>query len=107
MNKKLSQAIKYILSAGVAAILLYFSFREVEWKDFIEGLRECRWEYIILSMAAGVAAFWFRGTRWRQLILPFDPDTKRITTFNAVNIGYLANFIFPRIVEFVRCGGFL
>lgn len=104
MNKKLSQAIKYILSAGVAAILLYFSFREVKWEDFIQGLRECRWEYIILSMTAGVAAFWFRGARWRQLILPFDPETSRITTFNAVNIGYIANFVFPRIGEFVRCG---
>ena len=104
MNKKLSQAIKYILSAGVAAILLYFSFREVKWEDFIQGLRECRWEYIILSMTAGVAAFWFRGGRWRQLILPFDHETSRITTFNAVNIGYIANFVFPRIGEFVRCG---
>ena len=32
---------------------------------------------------------------------PFD---KKITTFNAVNIGYIANFVFPRIGEFVRCG---
>lgn len=104
MDKKISNTIKYILSAGVAVLLLYFSFREVEWKDFIEGLRTCRWEFILLSMAAGIMAFWFRGLRWRQLILPIDPSTKRITTFNAVNIGYIANFVFPRIGEFVRCG---
>lgn len=104
MNKKISQAIKYILSIAVAAVLLYFSFREVRWEDFIEGLRTCRWEFIALSMVAGVAAFWFRGQRWRQLLLPIDPSTRRITTFNAVNIGYIANFVFPRIGEFVRCG---
>lgn len=104
MNKKISQAIKYILSIAVAVVLLYFSFREVKWEDFIEGLRTCRWEFIILSMVAGVAAFWFRGQRWRQLLLPIDPSTRRITTFNAVNIGYIANFVFPRIGEFVRCG---
>ena len=104
MDKKISNIIKYILSAGVAIILLYFSFREVEWKDFMEGLRTCRWEFIVLSMVAGIAAFWFRGLRWRQLLLPIDPSTKRITTFNAVNIGYIANFVFPRIGEFVRCG---
>ena len=39
MNKKISQAIKYILSIAVAVVLLYFSFREVKWEDFIEGLR--------------------------------------------------------------------
>lgn len=104
MNKNISKALKYILSAAVAGLLLYFSFKEVKWEDFTEGLRTCRWEYIILSMAAGVAAFWFRAVRWRQLILPIDPQTKLITTFNAVNIGYIANFIFPRIGEFVRCG---
>lgn len=104
MNKKASKFLKYILSAGVAVLLLYFSFREVEWKDFLEGLRSCRWEFILLSMAAGIAAFWFRGLRWRQLLLPIDPSTRRITTFNAVNIGYIANFVFPRIGEFVRCG---
>lgn len=104
MNKKISKFLKYILSAGVAVLLLYFSFREVEWKDFLEGLRSCRWEFILLSMAAGIAAFWFRGLRWRQLLLPIDPSTRRITTFNAVNIGYIANFVFPRIGEFVRCG---
>jgi uncharacterized membrane protein YbhN (UPF0104 family) len=104
MDKKISNIIKYILSAGVAVLLLYFSFREVKWEDFMEGLRTCRWEFIVLSMAAGILAFWFRGIRWRQLLLPIDPSTKRITTFNAVNIGYIANFVFPRIGEFVRCG---
>lgn len=104
MDKKISNIIKYILSACVAVLLLYFSFREVEWKDFMDGLRSCRWEFILLSMAAGIAAFWFRGLRWRQLLLPIDPSTRRITTFNAVNIGYIANFVFPRIGEFVRCG---
>lgn len=104
MNKKATNIFKYIISAAVAGVLLYFSFREVKWEDFIKGLESCRWEYIIMSMAAGIAAFWFRGVRWRQLILPFDPDMKRITTFNAVNIGYIANFVFPRIGEFVRCG---
>lgn len=104
MDKKVTKFLKYILSIGVAAVLLYFSFREVEWKDFVEGLRTCRWEFIIMSMIAGIAAFWFRGIRWRQLLLPIDPSTKRMTTFNAVNIGYIANFVFPRIGEFVRCG---
>ena len=104
MNKKITKFLKYILSAAVAAVLLYFSFREVDWQDFIVGLQTCRWEFILLSMAAGIIAFWFRGLRWRQLLLPIDNSTKRITTFNAVNIGYIANFVFPRIGEFVRCG---
>ena len=60
MNKKATNIFKYIISAAVAGVLLYFSFREVKWEDFIKGLESCRWEYIIMSMAAGIAAFWFR-----------------------------------------------
>jgi hypothetical protein len=33
-----------------------------------------------------------------------DDSISRITTFNAVNIGNISNFVFPRIGEFVRCG---
>ena len=99
-----SKFLRYIFSLSVAVVLLWFSFREVKWDDFISGLRSCRWEFILLSMAASIAAFYLRGLRWRQTLLPIDPTTTRLTTFNAVNIGYIANFVFPRIGEFVRCG---
>ena len=103
-NRKLKSIIRYVLSAAVAVVLMYFSFREVKWGDFVAGLRSCRWGWIVLSMSAGIMAFYLRGLRWRELLLPLDGSIGRITAFNAINIGYLANFIFPRIGEFVRCG---
>ena len=104
MDKKVKQILKYILSALLALLMLWISFRGVDWKDFAEGLSSCRWGYVVLSMVLGVIAFWIRGLRWRQLIIPIDSSITRTTAFNAVNIGYLANFIFPRIGEFARCG---
>ena len=100
----LKKTVKYILSASIAVVLLWFSFREVEWSQFIDGLKACRWELILLSMAGGAFAFWLRAIRWRQLLLPLDPHTSRMTTFNGINIGNISNFVFPRIGEFVRCG---
>lgn len=104
MKDIVNKIIKYLFSATIAVVLLWFSFRDVAWTGFIEGLKSCRWEFILLSMAAGAFAFWLRGLRWRQLLLPIDPKTKRITTFNGINIGNISNFVFPRIGEFVRCG---
>ena len=104
MKKNFSKIIKYLLSALLAGILLYFSFREVEWVDFVAGLKDCRWEYILLSMAAGAFAFWLRALRWRRLLLPIDESISRVTTFNGINIGNISNFVFPRIGELVRCG---
>ena len=104
MNANIKKTLKYILSAVLAAVLLWFSFRGVEWKDFIDGLKGCRWEYVILSMAAGAFAFWLRAVRWRQLLTPIDDTISRTTAFNGINIGNISNFVFPRIGEFVRCG---
>ena len=102
MNIK--KTIKYVLSAALAFVLLWFSFRDVEWDTFWTELGKCRWEFILLSMAAGAVAFWVRGLRWRQLLLPLDSSVSRLTAFNGINIGNISNFVFPRIGEFVRCG---
>ena len=102
MNIK--KILKYLVSAALAVLLLWVSFREVEWTDFMAELKNCRWGYVILSMAAGSFAFWLRGLRWRRLLLPIDDSITRITSFNGVNIGNISNFLFPRIGEFVRCG---
>ena len=104
MKETLKKIFKYVLSAGFAFLLLWFSFRDVEWNGFVEGLKACRWEFILLSMGAGSFAFWLRSVRWRQLLLPIDDSISRITTFNGINIGNISNFVFPRIGEFVRCG---
>lgn len=104
MNDTIKKTLKYTASAAFAFLLLWVSFRDVEWSEFIAGVKECRWEYIALSMIAGSCAFWLRALRWRRLLLPIDDSISRVTTFNGVNIGNVSNFIFPRIGEFVRCG---
>lgn len=104
MKKKISKVLKYVFSLALAGVLLWFSFREVEWSDFIEGLKAFKWEYVALSMVVGSAAFWLRGLRWRKLLLPIDGSISRLTAFNGINIGNISNYVFPRIGEFVRCG---
>ena len=104
MKKQLKNIIKYAVSAALAGALLWFSFRDVEWASFVESLRSCRWEFVLLSMAAGSFAFWLRALRWRRLLLPISPEVSRTTAFNGINIGNISNFVFPRIGEFVRCG---
>ena len=104
MNPTIKKTIKYIASAAVAVLLLWFSFRDVEWATFAAVLKECHWGYVALSMAAGSFAFLLRALRWRRLLMPIDESISTLTTFNGVNIGMISNFVFPRIGEFVRCG---
>ena len=101
---KHQRSVKYILSLAAAALLIWFSFRGVDWKEFLNGLRSCRWEMVLLSMAAGLCAFFFRALRWRRIMLPIFPEVDRLTVFNAINIGNMSNFVLQYLGEFVKTG---
>ena len=104
MDKKLANTLRYALWIAVAALLVYFSFRGVNWKDFGAALRECHWGYVVLSMLLGAVTYWLRALRWRMQLLPLDASTSRVTCWNAYNICILTNYVLPRVGEIVRCG---
>ena len=104
MDKKVINILRYGLWIAVAALLVYFSFRNVNWKDFGAALRECHWGYVVLSMVFGVAAFFLHALRWRMQLLPLDTSTRLVTTWNAFNICTITNYVLPRVGEVVRCG---
>ena len=104
MNKKVGNILKYGASVLLALVLLFFAFKKVDWAEFWSALKACRWEYVLLSMFFGLLAFYCRALRWRELLLPIDRTTSRLTCFNAVNISYAVNMALPRVGEIVRCG---
>lgn len=104
MRTKASKTLKYILSAALAAVFLYFAFGKIEWKAFVSGLKETNWLFIGLTVVAAVAALIFRAERWRGMMLPFDGGIGRMTVWDASNIGNLASMVIPGIGEFIRCG---
>lgn len=56
---KLYSALKYIALLAIAGVLLYFSFKEVKWDDFVGGLSSCDFRWITVSMVISVVAFMF------------------------------------------------
>lgn len=104
MNSKASKVIKYVLSLLLAAALLYFAFRGIDWKEFWEGLRTTNWFYILLSMIAAVAALVFRAERWRLQLVTLDRDITRSSIWHGSNIGNFLSLIIPGVGEFFRCG---
>ena len=104
MNAKIKSILKYAISAAVAVVLLYFSFKGIEWKAFWVAVKSCSWGYVLLAIAAGGMAYVIRALRWRMLLLPIDPSTSFFSVLNAINISYITNIVLPRIGEFVRCG---
>lgn len=104
MNAKVSKVLKYVLSALLAVALLWFAFGKLDWKAFWEGLKQTKWIWVIASVLASLGALWFREERWRQLLLPLDPDIRRIDVWDAYNFGNFFSVFIPGVGEVVRVG---
>ena len=104
MNRKATGILKYLLSLALAGALVYFALKGIDWKAFAGGLRETRWGYALLYLLAALAALVFREERWRAMMLPLNPEVRRIDAWDSANAGNVVNVVLPGAGEFVRCG---
>ncbi len=100
----MGKVLKYLAFLVLAGILLHFSFKGVKWSDFVAGLSDCNWWWILASMGIGILGFLARALRWRLLLLSINKEVTIRETFDGINIGYITNFLFPRAGEVARCG---
>lgn len=104
MDAKTSKILNSLFWALLAVLLLWLSFRGVDWPEFLRVLVASRWGYVLLAMAAGVLSFLLRSFRWRLLMLPVDPGIKRIDCYDGFAIGRICDFAVPHVSNLVRCG---
>lgn len=104
MTGKVKTVLKYLLSLALAALLLWFAVRSVDWKAFLDGLKLTRWAWLIPFFAASVGALVFRALRWMSLLRSSGHRMGWLTVWDANNVGNLANVAIPGSGEFLRCG---
>lgn len=104
MTSKLLDILKYVAVTALTLLMLYLAFRGMDWNAFVEGLKSCNFWWLLAAMGAGVLTTVFRGLRWRLLLLPIDPDVRRVDCCNAYAACYLSNIAVLRSGELVRCG---
>ena len=103
MNDRTFKILRYVFWSLLAVVLLWFCFRGVDWQEFWKVIRNSHWGYVLLAMLAGVFSFIFRALRWRLLLLPVEPETRRLDCYDGITIGRLFNYVIPYSGEFVRC----
>lgn len=104
MGKKIWNVAKYVLSLALAVLLVWLVVRKIDWKSFLEGLRNTRWVYMLGFTAAAVFALVFRALRWNQLLKPLDGATSFMDCWDANNIGNLGSLVIPGSCEPIRAG---
>ena len=102
-KSRIKAILQYGISLLIAAALLYFVFKNVDWQTFLEKLSQVNYNWVWLSITLSLIAFVVRAYRWNILIQPlrFKLQTRR--TLLAVMVGYLVNLALPRAGELSRC----
>jgi uncharacterized protein (TIRG00374 family) len=92
----------WILAGGLAAVLLYYSLRGVEWGRVWRIMLGARWQYLAAGTSITVINFFVRSIRWRVL-LNARGHFRVGTVFWATMVGYMGNSFLPaRAGEVVR-----
>ena len=103
MRKTIIQVLKFLAFLVLGIILLWLAFRNVNFKNLAEGLKQADYSWLFLSILFGLFAFISRARRWVLLIHPLGYNPTLWHTFHAMMSGYLANLALPRIGEVTRC----
>jgi len=92
----------WILSASLAALLLWWALRGVEWKQVAAILTHADWRLVAAAAGATSFSLFLRGFRWR-ILLNATCRLSISTVFWANNAGYLGNNLLPaRAGELIR-----
>jgi uncharacterized protein (TIRG00374 family) len=92
----------WIFSLFLAAGLMYFAVRGVEWRRVWEAITHVRWELIVAGSLMACGSYFLRALRWR-ILLNAEGRFSVGTVFSANMAGYLGNNFLPaRAGELVR-----
>jgi uncharacterized protein (TIRG00374 family) len=92
----------WILSVLLAAALMYFAVRGVEWRRVWEAITHVRWSLTLAAAMLSCGTYFLRALRWR-ILLNAEGRFSVGTVFSANMAGYLGNNFLPaRAGELVR-----
>ncbi len=104
MNTALRKTIVYIVFLGLAAVLMWWLYKDVSWElDLKPSLKRVKWEWVMASFALGYSATALRGIRWNIMLEPMDHKADNWTAVHSVAFGYCMNNLVPRSGELARC----
>jgi len=92
----------WLIAGLLAAVLLYFSLRGVEWRRVWTLIADAQWSYLAVAGLTSCGSYFLRSLRWR-ILLNAEAKFSVGTVFAANMAGYLGNNFLPaRAGELVR-----
>jgi glycosyltransferase 2 family protein len=93
-----------VVSFAIAAILLYLSFRGVDWAAFWNILRFGNYQFLLITIPIATVNYFIRAARWR-IFIQSQGKVPLLPVFWANMVGYMGNAYLPaRAGELLRSG---
>ena len=122
MTRRFRRRLLHIVSFVLAAGLLYLAFRSVDMQEVVAAFRAADYRWVLPLVALLIGANVLRAWRWQVMVdaLPdralsdespvahTTKETKETSrapldeTFGALMVGYMVNYIAPRVGEVAR-----
>src|SRR5438105_101591 len=94
--------IRVLVGVVISLILLYVTFRGLDWAEVGAALRSANYVFIALAALVILGAFAMRAVRWSWLLRPVRVLPWK-ELFSAVLIGFFGNYVLPaKTGELVR-----
>jgi hypothetical protein len=97
----LRKHLKFIALVALAALILWWFGRGLDWAEVKESLRLADKRLLVASIAVVSATYLLRAYRWRALLSPLTPASLH-ALFVSTTVGFGAVFLFGRAGEVVR-----
>lgn len=93
--------LKFIALVLLAAIILWWFGRGLDWKEVGEAVSNADWRLLAAAVTIVSVGYLIRAFRWQTLLAPLTQANLR-EVFVATTIGFASIFIFGRAGEVVR-----
>ncbi|MDH6303521.1 uncharacterized protein (TIRG00374 family) [Parabacteroides sp. PF5-5] len=104
-KKILRKFVKVIFPLLIGFLLLWFLYREMDFKEiWLVVKKGVRYDILLLSLLFGLLGNVVRGFRWGLLISSLGEKFKMSNLIYAVLGNYTVNLVLPRVGEVWRCG---
>jgi uncharacterized protein (TIRG00374 family) len=87
--------VKYILILGVVGILLFFFFRNVNFREVYDSISTINPIYPIVFLLGLYVQFFIRGYRWGLILYPHKNSIPILTLYHYTVIGFFLDAIAP------------
>ena len=105
MKRWISNIFRIGLPVLIAAAIMWWMYRRIDWNQILEAMESRRcWTWILLSMPFGVSAQVFRALRWKQVLNPLGYKPRTGVLINSIFLSYGSSLAIPRSGEVLRCG---